>query len=237
MDILTFSEEREIYSKGTKLVEKLIETAVIQTFKNKIESSIKKFKPRKEAIKILRAEYAVITCVNGINFFGQEGLKKNIHKWLKGNIDLIEKSVKKKDFPDKELLMADCVRAIANYVCITWNESGMNSYTKNGVSADVFDCFEGYLKESKRPLNSYIMLKAFREWLINRIEIIENATNLERELIYEPESFMMVNLDKKDKIITNVMDSLYLTHQKFANNERVVRLNMEVIILLGYIYP
>lgn len=33
------------------------------------------------------------------------------------------------------------------------------------------------------------------------------------------------------------MDSLYNTHSKFEKDFRVVELNMEVIILLGYIYP
>ena len=33
------------------------------------------------------------------------------------------------------------------------------------------------------------------------------------------------------------MDSLYHTHIKFQENEKVLRINFEVIILLGYIYP
>ena len=237
LDRLEYAEEREIYNKGQKLLEKLINTTVIQTFRNKLDSSIKKFNSKKQAVLILRAQYAVITCVNGINFFGQEGLKMKMQKELVENIGKIEKKSRGKDFPDKEKLMADCVRAIANYICITWNEGGVNSYTKGEVSKDVFKLFENYLKKSQRPLNSYLMLKAFREWLINRIEIIESATNQEREIIYDPESYLMVPHDIKDQIITDVMDSLYLTHQKFATNEKVVALNMEVIILLGYVYP
>ena len=34
-----------------------------------------------------------------------------------------------------------------------------------------------------------------------------------------------------------MLDALYSTNQKFANNEKVIKLNYEVIILLGYVYP
>lgn len=236
-DQLKFSEEREIHKKGIVLLEKLIDTASLQTFKNNIDANIKTFRPKPEIIQILRAEYAVLTSVNGINYFGNEGLKGGLHQALQKNIDEIERIVNKKDFQDKEKLMADCVRAIANFVCITWNETGKNMYEKHEVSVIVFKLFERYLKESKSPLASYIMLKAFKEWLINRIEIIENASNFEREKIYDPESFMMVPLQKKEQTIVDVLDSLYLTYQKFSTNEKVVNLNFEVIILLGYVYP
>lgn len=48
---------------------------------------------------------------------------------------------------------------------------------------------------------------------------------------------MMVDNSIKDQIITNVMDALYSTHQKFENLTNLIDLNLEVIILLGYIYP
>ena len=48
---------------------------------------------------------------------------------------------------------------------------------------------------------------------------------------------MMVDNSIKDQLITKVMDSLYNTHSKFEKDPRVIELNMEVIILLGYIYP
>lgn len=236
-DVLTYNEEREIYRKSAVLLEKLIDTSVLETFKSNISKSIEKFIPKTEVITILRAEYAVLTVVNGINYFGSEGLKQDMHKWLEGNVDRIEAVVKNQDFIDKEKLMADCVRSIANFVCITWNEAGKNAYESKEVSVVVFKLFERFLKLSKRPLYSYVMLKAFREWLVNRIETIENATNAERERIYDKESFMMVPLKKKDAIITDVLDSLYLTHTKFVNVEKVVVLNFEVIMLLGYVYP
>ena len=236
-DVLTYTEEREIYRKSAILLEKLIDTSVLETFKSNITKSIEKFVPKTEVITILRAEYAVLTVVNGINYFGSEGLKADMHKWLESNVDRIETVVRKKDFTDKEKLMADCVRSIANFVCITWNEAGKNLYETKEVSVIVFKLFERFLKESKRPLYSYVMLKAFREWLINRIETIEQATNAERERIYDKESFMMVPLKKKEAIITDVLDSLYLTHTKFVSIEKVVVLNFEVIMLLGYVYP
>ena len=155
--------------------------------------------------------------------------------WLKNNIEEIEKAVGRKDFQEKEKLMADCIRSIANFVCITWNETGKNMYEKSETSVIVFELLEKYLKDSKSPLASYVLLKAFKEWLVNRIEIIENVSNAEREKIYDPESFMMVSAAKKEKTITNVLDSLYLTYQKFPTNEKVVNLNFEVIILLGYV--
>ena len=48
---------------------------------------------------------------------------------------------------------------------------------------------------------------------------------------------MMVDEKIRDSLITKVMDSLYGTHSKFESDPRVVELNMEVIILLGYVYP
>lgn len=236
-DVLTFAQEREVYKKGTLLVSLLTDSSTLQTFKNNVDKSIKSFKPKQEIIQILRAEYAVLTCLNGDNFFGNDGLKNSMHNILAKNMAEIEKSVKGQNFVDKEKLMADCIRSIANFICITWNESGKNAYEKANVSGIVFELFEKYLKESNTPLASYIMLKALKEWLINRIEIIENASNLERDKIYDPESFMLVPLEQKEFILTSVMDALYLTNQRFKNNEKVVSLNFEIIILLGYIYP
>lgn len=81
------------------------------------------------------------------------------------------------------------------------------------------------------------MLRVFREWLVERIKIIENASNLERTKIYDSKNFMMVDKKIQNELITKVMDSLYVTHQKYGSNEKVAKINMEVIILLGYIYP
>lgn len=236
-DVLTFAQEREIHKKGTELVSLLADSGTPITFKSSVDKSIKLFKPKAETIQILRAEYAVLTCLNGDNFFGNDGLKTNMHTILAQNIVDIEKAVHYKNFVDKEKLIPDMVRSIANFVCITWNESGKNAYEKANISAIVFGLLEQYLKSSESPLASYIILKAFKEWLINRIEIIENASNMERDKIYDPESFMMVPTLNKESVITAVMDSLYVTHQRFSSNEKVVNLNFEVIILLGYVYP
>ena len=236
-DIFSFSEEREIHKKSTEIMRKLLEISIIDTFKKSITNSINKFRPIKETILILRAEYAVLTCANGINHFGSEGLNSNLQDWLKRNIEKIEKASKYRDFPDKEKLMADCIKCISNYICITWNEKGKNLYEQKEISLIVFKLFESYLKKSDWPLKSYVMLQAFKEWLIERIEIIENTTNLMRMKIYDPNSFMMVSSKIKDSLITDVMDSLYVTQQKFGTNEKVCKINFEVIILLGYIYP
>ena len=236
-DIFSFSEEREIHKKSAEIMKKLLEISIIDTFKRTISTNINRFRPIKETILILRAEYAVLTCANGINHFGSEGLNGNLQDWLKENIEKIEKASKYRDFPDKEKLIADCIRCIANYICITWNENGKNLYEQKEISIIVFRLFENYLKKSDWPLKSYVMLQAFKEWLIERIEIIENTNNLMRMKIYDPKSFLMVNPKIKDKLITDVMDSLYVTQQKFASNAKVCKINFEVIILLGYIYP
>ena len=81
------------------------------------------------------------------------------------------------------------------------------------------------------------MLRVFKNWLIERIEIIENAENQQRYQIYDKESFMMVDNSEKNEVITNVMDALYSTHQKFEDKTNLIDLNFEVIILLGYVYP
>ena len=83
---------------------------------------------------------------------------------------------------------------------------------KKEVSIIVFKLLEKYLKESKYPLKSYVMLRVFKDWLIERIEIIENATNLERRKIYNKDSFMIVAKEKQDQIITDVLDALYSTN-------------------------
>jgi hypothetical protein len=236
-DVLSFAQEREVHKKGTELVGYLTDVSTQTSFRNTIEKSVSLFKPKQESVQILRAEYAVISCLNGDNFFGANGLKGNLHRDLADNIEKIERSVQGRHFPDKEKLMADCIRSLANFVCITWNESGKNAYEKAGVSQTVFALLEKYLKGSNAPLHSYVVLKAFKEWLVNRIEIIENVSNMERDKIYDPESFMMLPQAQRDATLTVVMDSLYLTHQRFSTVEKVVSLNFEVIILLGYVYP
>jgi hypothetical protein len=49
-----------------------------------------------------------------------------------------------------------------------------------------------------------MMLLTFKEWLIERIEIIENANNQERMNMYQSESFMMVDEKIKNQLITEV---------------------------------
>ena len=73
---------------------------------------------------ILRAEYGVLSCINGINIFGQEGLREDMQLWLEKNIEKIEAKSKNSDFQDKEKLLADCIKAISNFICITWNRQG-----------------------------------------------------------------------------------------------------------------
>lgn len=160
----------------------------------------------------------MLTCANGINTFGCEGLKSDLQDWMAENIVKIEKKTKNKYFRDKEKLIGDCIRAIANYVCITCNEGGKNLYTQKQVSKIVFGFFIKYLTTSEAPLNSYVMLKAFKDWLIERIEIIENCTNSDRYKIFNPKSFMMVSEEIKEDLIDQVMDSLFTTHQKFNVN-------------------
>lgn len=48
----------------------------------------------------------MLTEVNGINHFGIEGLNNNVHNWLVGILDQIDKM---KDFPQKEALISDCL--------------------------------------------------------------------------------------------------------------------------------
>ena len=67
---------------------------------------------------------------------------------------------------------------------------------KKEVSVIVFKFLEKYLKQSKYPLKSYVMLRVLKDWLIERIEIIENATNIERLKIYDENSFMIVPKEK-----------------------------------------
>ena len=236
-DQLEYSHEREIQNKGTKIIEKLMDPALMNTFKSTIEKSITSFKPLPETIQILRAEYAVMSSINAINFFGCEGLRGKVHLSLRQNIDDLEKVSGRRDFQDKEKLFADCVKSLSNYVCITWNETGKNLYEQNEISSIVFELFDKYLRESKRPLTSYVFLKAYKEWLVNRIEIIEAVSNSERDKIYDPDSFMMVLPAKREATLTNALDSLYQTVTTFESNGKVVSISYEVIILLGYIYP
>lgn len=160
------------------------------------------FKTKTETITILRSEYAVLTVANGINTFGCEGLKRNMQDWLKNNINIIEKQCKGLDFPKKSILLADCIKSLSNYVCITWNETGKNLYEKKEVSKKVFELFTEYLNKSQKPLDSYVYLNAFKSWLVERIEIIENVSNFERAKIYDKNSFMMVDEKIRDSLIT-----------------------------------
>lgn len=43
-----------------------------------------------------------------------------------------------------------------------------------------------------------------KEWLLERIEIIENFKNAERNKIHDPNSFMLVDEAVKEKLLTEV---------------------------------
>lgn len=108
------------------------------------------------------------------------------------NIEKIEVASKRKDFRNKEKLLGDCIKAISNFIGITHNPNGKDLYTQKEISLKVFTLFDSYLGESKSPLKSYVMLKVFKEWLQERIEIIENVQRNVRWDIYKREDFMMV---------------------------------------------
>ncbi len=77
-ETLTFSEEREIHKKSQEVMEKLMDATILDNIKSNINKTLKFFKPLPETIMILRAEYAVISCANGINHYGSEGLRSKM---------------------------------------------------------------------------------------------------------------------------------------------------------------
>lgn len=232
---LNYAEEREIYRKATFLIENLIDASSLQTFKSNIERDVKIFKPKPETIQILRAEYALLASVNSINFFGIEGLKANLHIALREYINIIENSVNQSHFHDKEKLLGDAIRSITNFICITWSENGSKQYFNSECSAIVFKLLEKYLKESNQAIYTYTILKVFKEWLVNRLEIIENYDDNQKAKVYSSDHFMMISEGKVEEIMTNILDSLYQTYQKFYKYEKLTLLNMEVINLLCHI--
>lgn len=72
---LTYTQEDEINKKSSIIIDKLLNSSILETFKQNISKTIKSFKPKPETITILRSEYAVLTVANGLNTFGTEGLK------------------------------------------------------------------------------------------------------------------------------------------------------------------
>ena len=76
----------------------------------------------------------------------------DLQKWLKNNIELIEKQCKSQYFYGKEKLIADCIRSISNYICITWSEGGKKLYEDKEISVIVLELLQKYLRESKTPL-------------------------------------------------------------------------------------
>lgn len=230
---LSFQQEREITSTGTNLLQKMIDTTMLDTFKTMVESQIRKFRPSTEGIQILRADYAVLAVLNGIAFFGNLGITENMQKKLYDNIGRLPK----KEYEHKGKLMSDCVRAIANYIKITTDPRAVRIYSEGKVSVLVFDSLSSMLKDFKKPEDAWLVLRAFREWLLNRIKIIEEADDNMRYRIYDPESFLMTPETDRNRLVTDALDSLYGTYQNFPREEKVVALVFEVIVLLGYLYP
>lgn len=116
-------------------MELLMDSTILVNIQKSIEDSLKSFKPKKETTNILRAEFAVLTEINGINHFGIEGLRNNLHLWLEKSFQEIDRM---KDFPQKEALLSDCLQSLANYICITWSQSGAQMYLDKRVSEKVF---------------------------------------------------------------------------------------------------
>jgi len=79
---LNFSQIREIKKISRKIMEVLMDSTILENIQKSISETLKNFKPKKETNTILRAEFAVLTEVNGINHFGIEGLNNNVHSWL-----------------------------------------------------------------------------------------------------------------------------------------------------------
>lgn len=98
-----------------------MDSTILHNFQKSISKQISNLKLKKETINILRAEYAVLAQVNSINHYGIEGLKTNMLTWL---IENIKQIIQLKNFPKKESLLADSIKAITNYICITWSEHG-----------------------------------------------------------------------------------------------------------------
>jgi hypothetical protein len=232
VEILLYSEEKEIQRKALALIEQLIDSSSLVTFKGNIERGIANFKPKPEIIQILRADYAILACINSINYFGIEGLKNNLHNVLNGYIEALEKVTHNEHFNEKEKLIADAIRSIANFICITWSEKGSKQYEVSDCSVIVFSLFIKYLKNSIGPLQSYVILKAFKEWLLNRLEIIESYTGEHKNYVYFHDHFMLISSNKLDSTLVSTLDCLYENHQRFNKNQKIIILNLEIINLL-----
>ena len=233
--VLLYHEEREIYKKSSELIEKLIDAGSLMTFRGNVERGIANFKPKSEIIQILRADFAILACINSINFFGIEGLKNNLHNVLKGYIENLEKVSHYQHFNEKEKLITDAIRAIANFICITWSDKGSKEYEIAECSIVVFSLLEKYLKEAMGPFQAFVFLKAFKEWLINRLEIIEAYNIEQKNNVYMSDHFMLIVSSKVDATIVNVLDTLYQNHDKFYKSQKVVHINLEIITLLCHL--
>lgn len=73
-----------------------MDSTILENIRKSIQATIQQFKPKKETVTILRADFAVLTEINGINHFGIEGLNNNVHTWLVGILEQIDKM---RDFP------------------------------------------------------------------------------------------------------------------------------------------
>jgi hypothetical protein len=232
---ISFAEEREVYHTGAKIIEELIDASALATFRANVERGVQNFKPKPEIIQLLRADLAVLACVNAVNVFGSEGLKSGLHQKLKDYLAALDKAANGSNYVDKEKLVGDVIRAAANFICVTGTEAGVKQYEAADCSTMVFGLLERSIKDASSPLQAYVLLKVFKEWLVNRLEIIEMAEHTRRTVAGSSDSFMLVSNAKVEAVMTDVLDALYQTHSRFYKNERVVNLNMEVISLLCWL--
>ena len=232
-DQLSEIEQRELEQKTNVLVEKLIDSSTLQGIRKNINDQINNFKPVHEVIQILRAECALLATIHSINFFGTESIGANTHVNIQEYIKTIEKRSDGKDFQNKELLMVDCLKGISNFVCITWNENGINSYVKAGISEIVFELLIGFSHKFNKPIGAFVIFRAFKEWLLNRITIIEKSNkNVLR--ISGKEHFTLLSNENKDRLFTSVLDSLYSSLKKWSSYPKIISIVLEILKILTY---
>lgn len=169
----------------------------------------------------------------GINFYGTAALETNAQKEILNQIEILEKKSEKKEFPNEERLFNDCIKALSNFITITWNENGSKTYIKGNVSQLFLELIIKFSKKFNKPIDIFVIYRTLREWITNRIFIIE-SNNKNTIRVDGIEYFSLLLNDKKDHIFTQLLDCLYSSLMKWSNYEKIIKIVLEVLKLLTY---
>jgi len=172
---LTKKQDNEVTEKGRELLDILLEPYTLSQVNNSLEQQMRRIivKPKATDVPEIRIELATLAVMNNIPKFGMDALHKDKFK----NAFAMTQKIAglKKNFTDKEKIIADGLKCYTSYIGLTARPDGYEAFDDKKIGDQYFDLNNEVLKKNSDPVIAKVFLREMANGLENRYNIIHDA--------------------------------------------------------------